>query len=357
MVVLLSNICAALAAAILLSPLWLMTASGNAEIGGAIVVLGQFTAWTLTTLVLAASLLTGGFDWIPARPELRWVMVLSTFAVLALFSVAVAPQGSISIGRFALAAAIPLWVLAYLVLVLNPAIRQRLHLPVRIERVPAILTGGVAAALATVSIPFSVEAVHENWRQTQAQLQQVEERRTERLREERDSLNHLARLPEDAGLFELLPFVEADSGLARGQAIERISRMPGLAARLATVIEAGDPALRRQAVVYLKGNFAGPARLVCNPVANYMAQLRESLPAQLAEPWPRNRDYYVRAAGAMEASRHLIKLGCELEQEREQWARSLKTARGGLLRDLLSSKLHTTDSGVQPKLVTTAASR
>lgn len=355
MVVQLSNICAALAVAMLLLPFWLAASAGQAEMGPAMVMMGHLTAWTLGALVLAGCLLVGAFDWVPARPMVRWLMAYSTHLVLAMSSLATAPHGAISTGRFLLSVAMPLAVLTYLVLLLNPELRVRVPAPA--VRVPAILTGGVAAALATVTVPASVEAIRENWRQAQALLEQAEQRRTEQLREERESMEVLSRLPLNAGLFELLPFVDSGSDRARIHAAERIGKIPGLVSRLVAVLDAGDPSLRRQVTFYLAKHYDGPAEGLCAPVAGYLARLRTTLSSELAEPWPRSRDYYLRVAGALEATQKLARQGCRFETERGQWARSLKARGGGLLRDLLSSKLHTTESGDQPKLVTTVASR
>ncbi len=342
MVGILTNFCGGLALLILVLPFGGLVSALPGEFEWIALVLGHTGAWVLETVVLAVCILRGAFDWIPVKPGFLWALILSVHAVLGLVTMALLPSGTMAFGQMALAAGVPGTVVVYSMMLLNSGLRLRL--PAAAVRVPAILTAGVAAALATVSVPVTVETIRDNWRRAEWSLEQTQQRRADWVREERAALGRLRSLGGGAELAQLLPFAVAGWSLAGTEANERIAALPGLPHRLARLLDAGDDGVRQNVAAYIADFYNGAsAPLLCGPLSTHLGGLRKRLEAQLTSPWPRSREFYGSASKALEASRKLSSLGCSFNWERDQWMRRLEGAPAGLLRDLLLSKLNATD--------------
>jgi hypothetical protein len=262
-------------------------------------------------------------------------MILTSHGVLSLVAMACLPAAGLG-WRAAIALSFPLLTALYGLVLLNPSFRLRL--PATAVPVPAILLGGVAAALATVSVPAAVENIHENWIEAGRQLRQKEEVRQQRVNLERTTLQRLRMLRRDASLQELFVFLAAGSDLARGEVLERIAALPQLSFRLSQLLARGETPWAGFAASYVADYYYGASdQGLCDSMGAHLGMLRGQLDQRLRTPWNQVRDYQRSAVKAFEASRKLTRLGCNLEWEREQWLLKLENAPQGHLRDVLMS--------------------
>lgn len=350
MVGLLTNFFGALALLILVLPIGGLVSALPPEFIWISLIVGHLAAWFLEAVVLGGCILSGAFDWIPVRSSVRWAMVLTAHALIGLATMALLPNGPAEPLRLFVATLVPVAVVSYSLLLWNA--NWRLRVPTGLIRVPAILCGGVAAALATVSVPATVETIRDNWRQVEWNLQQTEQRRETQLREERTALARLRTLTAKADLSQLLPFALSESKLASAEAVDRISRLPNLPRHLARLLDSADGMQRNYSAAFIADYYGGSsAPLFCGPLSKHLSGLRKGLDAKLSAPWPQSREYYRWSAKALEATRKLTGSGCSFDWERDQWQRRLDGAPAGLLRDLLLGKLSATDAG-PPKLWT-----
>lgn len=335
MAVALTNLCGLACIFLLTVLVVLISGLVETDVDRIVLMLLHGMAWAMESVVLAGCLARGVFDWIPVRAGLRWAMVLTCHGILGLVALACLPTNGF-VWELTVAIGVPFTIALYSLLLLNPAFRLRL--PASAVRVPAILFGGVAAALATVSVPVTVETIRENWREAGIELRQKEALRQERVRVERMALQRLRLLGQDADLKDLFAFLSSESDLARGEVLERIAAVPRLTDRLAEILNRGEKPWAGIAAAYVADYYYGTSpETLCGPMSAHLSGLRAMLDSQLSLPWSQTRDYQRWALKAFAASRKLTRLGCSLDWEREQWLRRLESAQPGYLRDVLIS--------------------
>lgn len=303
------------------------------SISDRIVVIGAHTlSCVLLMEVLAFCLRRRTLDWIPADPGFRWAMVFTSYAVLILSAMALLTPGEVS-WRLAIAAGIPSLMAGYSLFLVNPELSAKV--PRSLIRTPVIVLGGVSAALATVSVPLSVETIVNQWRTAGEMKERMMQRTHERSELEKKALGALHKLPDDASLRELWPFLLSSSELARAEALDRISKSPALDRQLSTFLEAGREPWSYEAATYIADYFYGtPSAALCSGMNAHLKRLRVMMDKKANGSWQNEREYQRWTQKAFEAAKKLGNLGCDFQSERSLWLQKLQHSEGHL-RDVL----------------------